>query len=118
MRMQTRLALAGLALLGLSAHAQVLIAAPNPSSRTSWDLFSEPGAATPARQVSLGELTFPLVVRETRSSHHRIEVQGQPFWIKSVQTTLVRGSTAACSKGVKESGLTASTAGVGKNGCP
>lgn len=118
MRTQIRLCIAGIAVLCLSAQAQGLIAAPSPSSRTSWDLFTEPGAAVPARQVAMSELSFPLVVRETRASHHRIEVKGQPFWIKSAQARMDRDSKAGCVTIVKEPGGTIATPGVGKNGCP
>lgn len=117
MRTQTRLCIASLAVLCLSAQAQGLIAAPSPSTRTSWDLFAEPGAAAPARQVPMSELSFPLVVRETRASHHRIEVQGQPFWIKSAHARMDRDSKAGCVSVVKEPGVTIATPGVGKNGC-
>lgn len=117
MRMQTRFCIAGFAVLCLSVNAQGLIGGPSPSNRASWDLFAEPGAATAARQVAMTELSFPLMVRESKASHHRIEVQGQSYWIKGSQAKMVRGSTAGCVPAVKGPGLTAATPGAGKDGC-
>lgn len=117
MNIQLRMWAASLAVLCLSANAQDLIAGPSPSSRTSWDLFAEPGAATVARQVAVGELTLPVVIRESKASHHRIDLQGQSFWIKGAHVRLIRGSTANCVPSVKDPGITIATPGVGKNGC-
>jgi hypothetical protein len=117
MRPKNRMWLASLAVLCLSANAQGRIDGPSPSSRASWDLFSEPGAAAAVRQVAVSELPLPLVVRESKASHHRIEVDGQSFWIKGSQVRMVRGSTAGCVPGGKGQILTASTPGAVKDGC-
>lgn len=117
MRLQTRLLMASLALVCLSVNAQDRIVGPSPSDRSSWDLFAEPGAGTAARQVAVGELPLPIVIRESKASHHRIEVQGQSFWIKGSQVRMARGSTAGCGPAGKGVGLTASTPGAVKDGC-
>lgn len=117
MKVQSRMWAASLAVLCLSANAQDRIAGPSPSSRTTWDLFAEPGAASAARQVTVGELPLPLVIRESKASHHRIDVQGQSFWIKGAHVRLLKDSTAKCVPAVRAPVITAATPGVGKNGC-
>jgi hypothetical protein len=117
MRLKNCFWMATLAVICFSVNAQGRIEGPSPSSRTSLDLFAEPGAATAARQVAVSELPMPLVVLESKASHHRIELQGQSLWIKGSQVRMVRGSTASCVPGVKATVPTASTPGAGKNGC-
>lgn len=117
MKFQNRIWMASLAVICFSVNAQGRIEGPSPSTRISWDLFTEPGAITAARQVAVSELPMPLVIRESKASHHRIELQGQSFWIKGSQVRMVRGSTAECVPGVKATVTTASTPGAGKDGC-
>jgi hypothetical protein len=117
MRLLNLFWIASLAVICFSVNAQGRIEGPSPSSRTSLDLFAEPGAATVSRQVAVSELPMPLLVRESRASHHRIELQGQSFWIKGSQVRMARGSTAECVPGVKATVATASTPGAGKDGC-
>jgi hypothetical protein len=118
MKIHTSLWITGLAVLCMSANAQDQIMGPSPSSRPTLDLFAEPGAGTALRQVALGELSLPLVILESKASHHRIDLQGQPFWIKGSQVRIVRGSTAGCGPtGKGQVTQTIATPGAGKDGC-
>jgi len=117
MRSKFRLCIAGIALLCLSVNAQERISGPSPSSRATLDLYPEPGATVAARQVAVSELSFPLASLERKASHHRIDFQGQTFWIKGAHVNLAKGSSAGCVPTVKGSVLTASTPGAIKDGC-
>ena len=117
MKFQIKMLMASAVVLCLSANAQDRIVGPSPSNRSSWDLFSEPGASNPSRQVAVGELTTPLAIRESKASHHRIELEGQSFWIKGSQVRISRGNTGGCMPVVKGSSLTISTPGAVKDAC-
>jgi hypothetical protein len=118
MQVKTRLLMATLATLCLCANAQDRILGPSPSTRTAWDLFAEPGASTPSRQVAVGELPTPLTIQESKASHHRIDLQGQAYWIKGSQVRVARGNTASCKPtAAAKLGTTIATPGAGKDGC-
>jgi hypothetical protein len=96
MKFQATLSIAALTALCLSAHAQDRIVGPSPSSRTTWELFAEPGASNPARQIPVAELPAPIAILESKASYHRIDLQGQPLWIKGAHARIGRDSKAGC----------------------
>jgi hypothetical protein len=118
MTVPSRFLLAALMGLCLSAGAQDRIVGPSPSSRATWDLYSEPGSGKPVRQVGVAELPAPIEIRESRASHHRIQVEGQSFWIKGAHVRIDRDSKAGCATTrLAPTTQTIATPGAAKGAC-
>lgn len=113
--------LALLALLALpvpAVMAQDKVIAPSPSSRTSLDLYDQPGAAQAVRQVSVSEAGLPLRIQSTRTGYHQVAIGGQDYWLRGLQVRISRDSTASCGTAAHAAlGATIATPGAGKDAC-
>jgi len=111
--------LACLALPATSALAQQMIVAPSPESSTTLDLYSTPDASQPPRQVKVSEAHLPLLVQARQGGYLKVEVAGQPYWIRSAKVRVSRSTTASCGglAAVATRGQTASTPGASDDAC-
>lgn len=106
-------------LLPLSCMAQGRIAGPSPSSKDALDLYGQPGDPSPIKAVKVGELVFPMEIRESRAGFHQIVVAGQSFWVRGAHVRIQRQSTAGCDSGEDRAVVskTMSMPGVVNNSC-
>lgn len=110
-----------IALLGLpvsAALAQGKVIAPSPSTLASLDLYDQPGAAVPLRQVSVSEAGLPLVIQLTKAGYHQVAIEGQNYWLRGLQVRISRDSTASCGTALHSVvNATIATPGAGKDAC-
>ncbi|MDW5441171.1 hypothetical protein [Polaromonas sp. SM01] len=107
-----------LALPVQAVMAQDKIVAPSPSSRTSLDLYEQPGAAQAVRQITMGEAGLPLIIQATKTGYHQVLIAGQAYWLRGLQVRISRGSTAGCGTASRAMpGATIATPGAGKDAC-
>lgn len=103
------------------AMAQGKVEAPNPSGLTSLDLYEQPGAAKPLRQISVSEIGLPLAILAIESNYYKVTIAGHEYWLRGAQVRRSRKSTAGCvTTTVAPAGataLTAATPGAGKDAC-
>lgn len=100
------------------ASAQDRILGPSPSSRAALELYAEPGATRVVRRMAVAEMPTPLEIRESRARHHRIELDGQSFWIKGAHVRIARDSKAGCMTAkLAPTTQTIATPGALKNAC-
>lgn len=98
--------------------AQDKIIAPSPSSRASLDVYDQPGAAQPVRQIDVSEIGLPLNIQDTKAGFHQVVIKGQDYWLRGMQVRIRRESTASCSSASHaQASLTIATPGAGKDAC-
>jgi hypothetical protein len=85
-----------LAAAALPALSQGTVVAPSPSSRATIDLYEQPGAEQPSRQVPVAELGLPLAFSKTEASHHQIVVGAQNYWVRASQVQIRRAPPGGC----------------------
>jgi len=111
--------LACMALSSGAALAQQAIIAPSPESSASFDLYPAPDATQPPRQIKVAEAGLPLPVQARQGGFLKVEIGGQPYWIRSAKVRLSRSTTASCgalaTAAVRT--LTASTPGASDDAC-
>jgi hypothetical protein len=111
--------LACIALLGGAAVAQQTIVAPSPESTPSFDLYPAPDASQAPRQMKVAEAGLPLTVQDRKGGFLKVEIGGQPYWIRGTKVRLSRNTTANCGAlaTVAARTLTASTPGASDDAC-
>lgn len=111
--------LACMALAG-AAQAQQAIVAPSPESTTSFDLYPAPDATQSPRQIKVAEAGLPLPVQARQGGFLKVEIGGQPYWIRSAKVRVSRATTANCG-GLAAAGggraLVAGTPGASDDSC-
>lgn len=119
MKKYTRFVLALLpALLVFSAAAQDKVIAASPSSLAALDLYAQPGAATPERQVSVAEAGLPLTIQATQSGYHQVTIAGKPWWLRAMQVRVSRATPAGCATAkLGATVATIATPGAGTDAC-
>lgn len=110
-----------IALLALPASvvmAQGKVEAPNPSTLTSFDLYEQPGAAQPVRQISVSEAGLPLAIQAIQTNYFKVAIAGHDYWLRGKQVRISRNLTAGCTTTtVAATGATIATPGAGKDAC-
>ena len=111
--------LACIALSGSAALAQQTIVAASPESSATFDLYSTPDLSQPPRQIKVAEAGLPLTVQSRQSGFLKVDIGGQPYWIRSTKVRVSRTSTANCGALalVASRGQTASTPGASDDAC-
>jgi len=111
--------LACIALPGSVAVAQQTIVAPSPESTASFDLYPAPDASQPPRQIKVADAGLPLTVQARQGGYLKVEIGGQPWWIRGTKVRLSRPTTASCGAlaTVAARPLTASTPGASDDAC-
>lgn len=107
-----------LALSASGAMAQDKVIASSPSSRTSFDLYEQPGAALPVRQIAVSEAGLPLSIQATQTGYHKVTVGGRDYWLRGMQVRISRDNTASCVTSAHAAVVaTIATPGAGKDAC-
>lgn len=108
-----------LALSGSAALAQQAIIAPSPESSTSLDLYPAPDASKAPRRITVAEAGLPLTVQARQGGFLKVDIGGQPYWIRSAKVHVNRNSTANCGAlaTLAVRGPTASTPGASDDAC-
>lgn len=118
MKFTASLLMACLALTASIAVAQDQVVASSPSTRTSLDLYEQPGAAQPVRQVSVGDAGLPLNIQATQTGYHKVSIGGHDYWLRGLQVRISRDNTAGCGTSAHAAvGATIATPGAGKDAC-
>lgn len=103
-----------------ASQAQNLIVAVTPADRLDVNVYQEASSRSPGRAVPTKTLPMPLPILETRNGFHRVDVEGQPGWLSTMQVRVQRDSKASCtannSKVISTNG-TISTPGIGTSAC-
>jgi len=100
------------------AMAQDKVVAPSPSSRTSLDLYEQPGATQSARQISVSEAGLPLAIQATQTGYYKVAIAGRDYWLRGMQVRVHRATNAGCTTSVvAATGVTIATPGAGKDAC-
>lgn len=107
-----------LALTDLPVMAQDRIVSPSPANSATLDLYEQPAAAEPARQVSVSEAGLPLPIQARQAGFYQVQVAGKDYWVKGAKVRVSRDTTASCGTVAQGSStLTAATPGAGKDAC-
>lgn len=118
MKFTTGFLIACLVLPASGVMAQDKVVATSPSSRTSLDLYEQPGAAQPVRQVSVGDAGLPLNIQATQTGYHKVSIGGHDYWLRGLQVRISRDNTAGCGTSAHSAvGATIATPGAGKDAC-
>lgn len=100
------------------AMAQELIIGPSPASRDILDLYEQPHAARPARQINISEAGLPLPIHSKQAGYFKIFIEGKEYWLRSAKVRVSRDTAANCGVVARAaSELTAATPGAGKDAC-
>lgn len=107
------------ALCAAPALAQQSIVAPSPASSPGFDLYATPDSAEPARRIAVAEAGLPLPVQAREGGFLKVEIGGQPYWMRSAKVRVSRGSTANCTALALAAprAQTASTPGASNDAC-
>lgn len=97
--------------------AQGKVEAAHPSTLTSFDLYAQPGAAQPVRQISVSEAGLPLAIQATQTNYHKVAIAGHDYWLRGKQVRISRATTAGCTTTVPNTGPIIATPGAGKDAC-
>lgn len=101
-----------------SAWAQDTVVAPSPSSRTSLDVYAQPGAAQPVRQLPVSEAGLPLAIQAAQTGFYQVTLGGQAVWLARGQVRVKRGSSGGCTTAsLAPRNGTAATPGLGQDAC-
>lgn len=107
-----------LALTALPGTAQDMIVSPSPATSATLDLYEQPAATEPARQVSVSDAGLPLPIQARQAGFYRVQVGGKDYWVKGAKVRVSRETTASCGTVAQGSStLTAATPGAGKDAC-
>jgi hypothetical protein len=107
-----------IALTALPGIAQDRIVSTSPATSATLDLYEQPAAAEPARQVSVSEAGLPLTIRDKQAGFYQVQVAGKDYWVKGAKVRVSRETTATCGAVAQGSSiLTAATPGAGKDAC-
>ena len=114
------LAVLALAAVAGTAHAQREAAVQAPpivaAKVNPLPLFDRPGAGKPAKTMVAGG--FPWVVLEDKEDLYRVKVDGQEFWVDSMDVRTAPVVKAKCTLGVAEKKQpVGATMGAGVNPC-
>lgn len=111
--------MASIALAGASALAQQAIVAPSPASSPTLDLYPAPDPAQPPRSIKVAEAGLPLQVQDRQRGFLKVDIAGQPYWIRSARVRVSRTTTANCGAlaRVAQRAQTASTPGASDHAC-
>ncbi|QOY93916.1 hypothetical protein IM543_20705 [Massilia sp. UMI-21] len=111
--------LAWITLSASHALAQQAVVAPSPESSTTLDLYPAPDASQQPRQIKVAEAGLPLSVQERQAGFLKVDIGGQPYWVRSAKVRVRRTSTANCGAlaALAARGQTASTPGASDNAC-
>lgn len=107
-----------LGLTGLPAVAQDRVVSPSPANSATLDLYEQPAAAEPVRQVQVSEAGLPWPILARQASFYQVQIGEKAYWVKGAKVRVSRDATASCgmvSQG--SSTLTAATPGAGKDAC-
>ncbi len=85
-----------LALTCISPLAQQTVLAPSPESSATLDLYAGPDVSQPPRQIAVTEAGLPLLVQARQNGFLKVEIGGQPYWVRSAKVRVSRNSTANC----------------------
>lgn len=100
------------------AWAQDTVVAPSPSSRTSLDVYAQPGAAQPLRQLPVSEAGLPLPIQAAQAGFYQVTLGGQAVWLARAQVRVKRGSSGGCTTAsLAPRNGTAATPGLGQDAC-
>jgi hypothetical protein len=118
MKHMPALLLSLLALTALPGMAQDKIVSPSPATITTLDLYEQPAAAEPTRQVSVSEAGLPLPIQARQAGFYQVHIAGKDYWLKGAKVRVSRDTTASCGSVAQASStLTAATPGAGKDAC-
>lgn len=108
-----------IAFSGGAALGQQAIVALSPESSTSVDLYQAPDASQQPRQIKVAEAGLPLPVQARQGGFLKVDIGGQPYWIRSAKVRVSRSSTANCGAlaTLASRGQTASTPGASDDAC-
>lgn len=107
-----------LSLIALPAVAQDRIVGASPATSATLDLYEQPLAAEPLRQVSVSEAGLPLPIQARQAGFYQVQIGGKEVWIKGAKVRVSRDTTASCGTVAQSSSvLTAATPGAGKDAC-
>ncbi|MEW7847819.1 hypothetical protein AB2N08_03875 [Massilia aurea] len=111
--------LASIALTSVAAMAQQTIVAASPASSVSFDLYPTPDASQSPREIKVSEAGLPLPVLARQGGFLKVDIGGQPVWIRSAKVRVSRTSTANCGALASHAALkpTASTPGAADVAC-
>lgn len=113
------LLIAALCLASGTASAQRIIVGASPSSRSALDTYAAPGGSR-GTSVPVAGLALPLTILESQSGYYKVELDGQPVWVKNTQVRVGRDSKASCA-GTAEvrpgHEPVGATPGIMRNGC-
>jgi hypothetical protein len=116
MKFSPRLFAAALGLVSTTLLAQEVIVGASPSSRTTLDLYAEPGSASTVK-LAVETLPLPVPILASASGYHKINIGGEEVWVKGVQVRVKRDSQASCAGQISQFNTTGSIAGAGQNAC-
>lgn len=118
MKLTTGVLATCLALSTSMVAAQDTVVASSPSSRTSLDLYEQPGATQPVRQIAVSEVGLPLNIQATQTGYHKVAIGGRDYWLRALQVRIKRDSTAGCVTAANAPLVaTIATPGAGKDAC-
>lgn len=118
MKFTASLLMACLALTASIAVAQDQVVASSPSTRTSFDLYEQPGATQPVRQIAVSEAGLPLAIQATQTGYHKVAISGRDYWLRGLQVRISRDNTGGCTTSAHAAVVaTIATPGAGKNAC-
>lgn len=119
MNIVTLMLAASIALSGATALAQQAIVAPSPERSATLDLYPAPDASQPPRRIAVAQAGLPLQVQDRQGGFLKVDIGGQPWWIRGTKVRVSRTSTANCGAlaGVARRGQTASTPGASDDAC-
>ena len=107
-----------LAGLAFAVQAQDKIIAASPSSLKTLDLYEQPGAAAPARQVDVAQAGLPLAIVATQAGYHQVSIGGQAWWLRAMQVRVSRATPAGCATAKAAATVsTIATPGAGTDAC-
>lgn len=107
-----------LALTIPAAMAQDTVIGPSPGSSVTLDLYEQPSAAQPIRQINVSEAGLPLTIQSKQTGFYKVVIGGKDYWVRGSNVRISRDTTANCGAvALASSELTAATPGAGKDAC-
>ena len=112
------LVLPTLLLISELAIAQARITGPSPKSRSTLDLYDNPTAEQPVKQLPVSEAGFPLQISNSQLGYHQVSINGQAYWVKGANVQISRDSAASCSQvAANKIERVGGTPGAGSDAC-
>ncbi|WP_194723854.1 hypothetical protein [Noviherbaspirillum malthae] len=102
-----------------ATFAQDKVVAPSPATSATIDLYEQPDAAHPARQINVGQAGLPWIIQSKQTGFYQVIIDGKDYWVRGSKVRISRDTTANCGAVAvaATTGLTAATPGAGKDAC-